>query len=173
MNSETVDWLNQLSSELLAEEFRNCCGADWWCRRMASSGPFASAEEVHLLADINFDRLAEVDWLEAFAAHPRIGDLNSLRMKFAGNRIWSHGEQAGVDPNDEAVLQRLSAKNDSYFQRFGFIFIICAAGKRAVEMLAALEDRLPNDPATELRIAAAEQRKITHLRLDKLEKPAL
>jgi OHCU decarboxylase len=106
--------------------------------------------------------------LAAFAAHPRIGDVDSLRTKFAHTKTWASGEQAGVDAASEDTLIRLADGNDAYFDRFGYIFIVCATGKSADQMLALLEARLPNDAVTELPIAAAEQRKITQLRLQKL-----
>ncbi|MEM1305813.1 MAG: 2-oxo-4-hydroxy-4-carboxy-5-ureidoimidazoline decarboxylase, partial [Planctomycetota bacterium] len=147
--------------------------AGWWCDRMAASRPFADPAAVTAAADWAFDAMPTPAWLEAFAAHPKIGDLDSLRMKYAGNREWSGGEQAGVAAADESVLHRLADGNTRYEDRFGYIFIVCASGKSAVEMLALLDARLDNDPAAELPIAAAEQRKITHLRLAKLAPPEL
>ena len=107
-------------------------------------------------------------WLEAFGGHPKIGDLDSLRMRLAGNKQWSAGEQAGVEVANEETLQRLADGNREYEQRFGYVFIVCATGKTAAEMLALLESRLRNDDSTELSAASEEQRKITHLRLGKL-----
>ncbi len=89
-------------------------------------------------------------------------------MKFAGNRQWSHGEQQGISAADEATISALAAGNAAYLERFGYIFIVCASGKSAAEMLELLTARLQDDPRSELTIAAAEQRKITHLRIDKL-----
>ena len=108
------------------------------------------------------------DWLEAFAAHPRIGDLDALRKKFASTANWCAGEQAGVAAADEAVLTALADGNRAYEARFGYIFIVCATGKSAAEMLAILTARLANDPEVELKVATAEQAKITRLRLEKL-----
>ncbi len=115
------------------------------------------------------DKLSDCEWLEAFACHPQIGDMNSLRMKYAGNREWSAGEQAGVNAADEAILQALANGNAEYKEKFGFIFIVCATGKSAAEMLGILESRLPLSYAEEIVNAAREQRKITHLRIDKME----
>ena len=103
-----------------------------------------------------------------FCAHPKIGDVDSLRAKFANTRDWASNEQAGVTEASDSVLQRLSELNREYEAKFGYIFIVCATGKSADEMLAILESRLPNDPTTELRTAAQEQLKITLLRLQKL-----
>src|SRR5262249_5689370 len=108
------------------------------------------------------------DWLEAFAAHPRIGAVESLRKKFATTAAWAAGEQAGVAGAPETVLQALADGNRRYEGRFGHIFIVCATGKNAARTLARLEQRLANAPGEELRVAAAEQAKITRLRLEKL-----
>ncbi|MEM9915177.1 MAG: 2-oxo-4-hydroxy-4-carboxy-5-ureidoimidazoline decarboxylase [Planctomycetota bacterium] len=160
--------LNQLPPDDAEEKFRGCCGTAWWARQMEACRPFQNTPQLHDTADAIFDEMAEGHWLEAFAAHPKIGDVDSLRMKFVGNKQWSAGEQAGVHDADEDVLNELAAANDTYEQRFGYIFIICASGLSAAQMLDALRQRLRNDPATEAPLAAAEQRKITHLRLDKL-----
>lgn len=165
MNLQT---LNQLNPDDAEEKFRGCCGTTWWARQMEACRPFQNAPQLHDTADAIFDEMAEGHWLEAFAAHPKIGDVDSLRMKFTGNKEWSAGEQAGVDQADEDVLNELADANDAYEQRFGYIFIICASGLSALDMLYALQQRLRHDPATEAPVAAAEQRKITHLRLDKL-----
>lgn len=161
--------LNALGEAERREAFFRCCGSTRWARRMAAHGAFGSWAELHGLADHHWWDLADGDWLEAFTHHPRIGaDVAKLRERFASTASWSEGEQAGVAEADEAVLSALAAGNAAYDARFGFLFIVCATGKTAAEMLALLEERLPNDPAAELRIAAGEQAKITHLRLEKL-----
>jgi 2-oxo-4-hydroxy-4-carboxy-5-ureidoimidazoline decarboxylase len=160
--------LNSLSTEAACESLCGCCGADRWVELMENHRPFDSVAELHAAADKVFDQLSSADWLAAFACHPPIGDLDSLRMKFAGNRQWSHDEQQGVNAADEAAISALAAGNAAYRNRFGYIFIVCATGKSAAEMLELLTARLQNDPRSELTIAAAEQRKITHLRIDKL-----
>lgn len=169
MNQELVDTINELSTEHATETFRKCCGSSWWCERMAGTRPFANGEAVDREADRQFDVMPREAWLEAFGSHPKIGDVNSLRMRFAGNKQWSSDEQAGVRDTSEQVLEELAAGNEAYEARFGYIFIVCASGLTAEEMLSRLKSRLDNDDATELQIAAGEQRKITHLRLDKLE----
>jgi len=143
------------------------CGSPHWVAQMCEARPFANADELHAAADTIFERLSKDDWLAAFAHHPKIGDLESLKAKFAGNAEWSGGEQAGVNQAEEATLVELTQGNEDYESRFGHIFIVCATGKSAAEMLALLKSRLPNNPDDELPIAAAEQRKITHLRIDK------
>lgn len=172
MNEATVAWINKLSREAAWEVFGRCCGASWWREKMTDSRPFANAAAISQAADRAFDALPVAGWLEAFASHPRIGDLESLKMRFPGNKEWSAGEQAGAAAADEATLHRLAEANDSYQQRFGYIFIVCASGQTAAEMLATLKLRLRNDDDSELRTASQEQRKITHLRLNKLTAPS-
>jgi 2-oxo-4-hydroxy-4-carboxy-5-ureidoimidazoline decarboxylase len=164
--------LNELTPELAAAELERCCGSQAWCHFMAALRPFADREHVHQAAESAFNRLQTDDLLEAFAHHPKIGDIQSLRMKYAGNREWSAAEQAGVAETTESTLIELAQGNADYENKNGFIFIVCASGKTAAEMLAILQSRLINDRDTEIENAAAEQRKITHLRIDKWETQA-
>lgn len=168
MNEATLDWLNNLGEEPARDALMRVCGARWWCEQVAAARPFASEAALFAAADEAFSRMPHDAWLEAFAAHPMIGDVESLRMKFAGNREWSAGEQSGVAEAEDTVLERLVAGNREYRDRFGYIFIVCATGKSAAEMLALLEARLTNDEDTELGVASGEQQKITYLRLAKL-----
>ncbi len=142
MESSSLQRLNGLSHQEALEHFRRCCGTVRWCTEMAERRPFADPGSVHATADQIMDKLSDCEWLEAFACHPQIGDMNSLRMKYAGNREWSAGEQAGVNAADEAILQALANGNAEYKEKFGFIFIVCATGKSAAEMLGILESRL-------------------------------
>jgi 2-oxo-4-hydroxy-4-carboxy-5-ureidoimidazoline decarboxylase len=135
---------------------------------MLARRPFASVESLYETADKVWIWLYEEDWLEAFTHHPKIGDIDSLRAKFANTKAWAEGEQSGVEAASEEVLQGLAAGNSAYEAKFGYIFIVCATGKSAGEMLAILNSRLPNDPAVELQLAAVEQQKITRIRLEKL-----
>ncbi|MEM6364787.1 MAG: 2-oxo-4-hydroxy-4-carboxy-5-ureidoimidazoline decarboxylase [Planctomycetota bacterium] len=166
----TLEAFDALSTTEAREAMQACCGSQRWCDAMINHRPFSELSIVHQRADQVFGTLRESDWLEAFAAHPKLGDLQSLKMKYAGNAQWSGGEQAGVTEADESVLEDLAVANDDYFGKFGFIFILCASGKSADQMLAAIQTRLPNQRDTEIEIAAAEQTKITHLRIDKLFK---
>jgi 2-oxo-4-hydroxy-4-carboxy-5-ureidoimidazoline decarboxylase len=146
-----------------------CCGSRRWVAGMLEALPFASLEQLMQRADAIWARLGADDYLEAFAHHPEIGaDLELLRQRFRTTSGWSSAEQAGVNAADEATLLALRDANRVYKARFGFIFIICASGKSAREMLEALQARLGNAPEAELRIAAGEQAKITKLRLAKL-----
>ena len=153
--------LNHLDHAEAEAEFRRCCGSAAWARSMADRRPFASVPAMVAAGDEIWRALTADDWREAFAAHPRIGDS-------ARGSSWSAREQAGMQDADADVRRRLSMRNADYQSQFGYIFIVCATGKTAGEMLAVLEARLANDPAVELGIAAEEQRKITGLRLVKL-----
>lgn len=146
----------------------SCCASKTWIERMIENKPCSDDEEVISRAKESWNDVSEGDLMEAFSAHPRIGDVDTLRAKYANTKALASGEQSGVDSADEAVLQRLAAANDEYFDKFGFIFIVCATGKTANEMLDLLEARLKNDRDTELKNAAAEQLKITIIRLRKL-----
>ncbi|QDU90743.1 Uric acid degradation bifunctional protein PucL [Pirellulimonas nuda] len=169
MNPQSLRVLNACEADAADGLLAACCGACAWRRAMAAARPFADLGDFHRKAEGCFDSLVRDDWLEAFAHHPKIGDLQSMRMKYAGNSAWSRGEQAGVDAATDAVLLELSEANAAYERRFGHIFIVCASGKSAAEMLRLLRERIDNPPDVELAIAAGEQRKITHLRIDKLE----
>jgi len=152
--------LNALNEEAATREFLRCCGSTQWAREMAASRPFDSAETMAQTGDTIWSSLERVDWLEAFAAHPKIGERSASS--------WAAAEQAGTGNASVDVRDRLAASNRDYEARFGYIFIVCATGKSAGEMLALLDERLTNDPDEELHIAAEEQRKITRLRLAKL-----
>jgi 2-oxo-4-hydroxy-4-carboxy-5-ureidoimidazoline decarboxylase len=163
-----LDFLNSLTETEARAAFLRCCGSTRWAEWMAARRPFGSEAQLLTAAGQVWQGLAPEDWREAFAAHPRIGDLESLRARFAPTAAWSAGEQAGVAGAPEATLLALAEGNRAFEARFGHLFIVCASGKTADEMLALLRQRLGNDPEEELRIAAAEQEKITRLRLQKL-----
>jgi len=164
----TVDQLNHLTHAEAFAAFERCCGARVWAERMCEGRPYADRAALHAAAERCAESLGPDDWREAFAHHPQIGDVAALRARFASTAAWAGDEQRGAASASEATLAALARRNRDYEERFGYIFIICATGKSASEMLAALEDRLGNDPGVELGIAAGEQRKITHLRLEKL-----
>jgi OHCU decarboxylase len=135
---------------------------------MVSKRPFASATEVLQTGDDVWYSLREQDWLEAFSGHPKIGDSESLKKKFLSTSEWAMGEQSGVTGATDDVSRNLLEGNRRYEKKFGFIFIVCATGKSAMDMLELLAQRLGNERGEELRIAAGEQSKITRLRLEKL-----
>ena len=160
--------LHQLDERALAATLETACASQTWIAQMIAGGRFKDDEDVIARAAQVSQELSEADWLEAFAAHPRIGNVDSLRAKYANTKQIAGSEQSGVDDTDEGTLRRLSTANDEYFDKFGFIFIVCATGKTAKEMLAILERRLPLSRKDELANAAAEQTKITEIRLRKL-----
>ena len=164
---DSLNHWNELSNAERREAARGWCGADRFSRTLGDHGPLACIEDAHRQADECFDSFTDQDWLEAFASHPRLGDVKSLQMKFVGNRQWSADEQSGTDAADPELLQRLAEWNEKYFQRFGHIFILKATGVTATQMVRAIEQRLTNSPEDERRIAADHQRQITHLRIDK------
>ena len=148
--------------------FLRCCGSRRWAEAMARGRPYDDEPKLLAAAERAFAPLQRADWFEAFSHHPRIGDRGSLAERFPQTAGWSQSEQGGVAGAGEDVLGGLLQANRDYEARFGYIFIVCATGKSAGEMLSLLQERLPNDPEAELEIAAAEQRKITAIRLKKL-----
>lgn len=159
---------NAQAPEQAAADLLRCCGSSRWAEAMARERPFASAESLFAAADREWWRLGREDWLEAFRHHPKLGDQDALGARFGATRAWAASEQGGVSAAGEKALDALAAGNREYEARFGWIFIVCATGKTADEMLALLGARLENAPDDELRIAAAEQAKITRIRLEKL-----
>jgi 2-oxo-4-hydroxy-4-carboxy-5-ureidoimidazoline decarboxylase len=165
----TVEELNALPEARFVEEAMRCCGSTRWAKGMAARRPFAGREALLAAADAEWSGTTEADWREAMTHHPRIGaDVSKLREKYKATASWSSQEQQGVSAADEETLQGLARGNTEYEQRFGFIFLVCATGKSAKEMLELLRARLPNPPDVELRVAAGEQAKITRIRLEKL-----
>jgi 2-oxo-4-hydroxy-4-carboxy-5-ureidoimidazoline decarboxylase len=160
--------LNTRTEPQAREALTNCCASQAWVEAMLAARPFADDEAVEEAAEAAAAKLGEPDWLEAFAAHPLIGDVKSLRTKYAATKALAAGEQSGVAAASDATLQELATLNQEYRDRFGFIFIVFATGKTAEEMLAILEDRINNPRQRELLNAAGEQMKITKLRLQKL-----
>jgi 2-oxo-4-hydroxy-4-carboxy-5-ureidoimidazoline decarboxylase len=165
---DALSRLNERPAGEVREELRRCCGASRWAEAMTARRPFPDRAALLAAAEEVWWGLEESDWREAFAHHPMIGDADALRARFASTREWAAGEQAGVLSANEDTLVALASGNRAYQDRFGFIFIVCASGKTADEMLSLLRARLPNDPRDEIRIAAAEQARITRVRLEKL-----
>ena len=163
-----LDRLNSLSPADAQGEFLKCCGSTRWATRMTQARPFANIEEVSSQADKIWSSLGRADWLEAFRAHPKIGERKASAAQSHQAASWSAQEQSQAQQARDDTKAAIAAGNRVYEDRFGFIFIICATGKSADEMLRALNERLANDPETELLIAAEEQEKITQLRLKKL-----
>jgi 2-oxo-4-hydroxy-4-carboxy-5-ureidoimidazoline decarboxylase len=161
-----VAWINALTEKDARAAFLKCCGAERWAEQMAAQRPYADEAQLEDTARVLWRGLSAADWRQAFAAHPQIGDEASPSSKTPS---WSAGEQAGLVDAPSAMRTALSDGNRRYREKFGWIFIVCATGTSASEMLTLLRQRLNNDPAEELPIAAAEQEKITLLRLHKLK----
>jgi OHCU decarboxylase len=157
-----LERLNGLPEEAAVAELLAVCHSRRWAERVAAGRPYPDLEALQAAADQVWMVLGPADWLEAFKAHPRIGESGGR------SEDWSRQEQAGVGGAGGEVRERLAAGNAEYERRFGHVFLISAAGRDAGELLAALQDRLGNDPETELRVAAGEHRRITRLRLEKL-----
>jgi 2-oxo-4-hydroxy-4-carboxy-5-ureidoimidazoline decarboxylase len=145
-----------------------CCGSSAWVERMLRRRPFGNDQALATAAREAWVDLTQTDWLEAFSHHPKIGDRASLAKRFPETAHLSAQEQRGVNDASAQLLDDLAAGNRAYAEKFGYIFIVCASGKSAGEMLALLRARLTNDAETEVRVAAGEQAKITRLRLQRL-----
>lgn len=160
--------LNSMPAMEAEQAFEKCCGTKAWCREMASSRPFSHPTALYETADKIWNSLSPFDWKEAFSHHPRIGTVEDLQKKFPETAAWAGDEQKGVAQASSDVLSRLAKGNESYEARYGHIFLVCATGKSASEMLLILESRMGNSPEAELKIAAEEQSKITRIRLEKM-----
>ncbi len=161
--------LNALPEPEARLALERCCGAARWVQGMLAGRPYESAQALLRRADAVWSTLGANDYLEAFSHHPEIGaGVAELRQKFAATAELSQREQAGAAGASDATLHALGRQNRAYRERFGYLFIVCASGKSAHEMLALLEARLDHAPEAELAIAAAEQAKITRLRLEQL-----
>jgi len=152
--------LNDCAPETAHLQFRRCCGSSRWIELMTRARPFENVHQLEATADRMWKSCTPDDWLEAFNAHPRIGEQVSAR--------WSQLEQSGIAGASTHLLDSFARANHDYETKFGYIFIVCAAGKSASEMLAALQQRLQNDPALEIENAAEQQRLIMQLRLRRL-----
>ena len=154
-----ISELNELPNEEAERKFRESNGSSRWASRMTALRPFESREVLLAAADEVWNSLGPDDWREAFAHHPRIGD------RATGTAA---GEQSGMRDAADNVRTALAEANRDYEERFGYIYIVCATGKSGSEMLEIVKQRLSNDPETELKTAADEQRKITRIRLTNL-----
>jgi OHCU decarboxylase len=164
----TLEELNTLSPEDTESRFRDCCGSRKWAREMAMIRPFVNIAFLLDQAEKIWGGLSSEDWLEAFAAHPKIGDKKAAPRQQERSAGWSKTEQAGMNDTSEAAREELAEANRLYQEKFGYIFIVCATGKSAGDMLGICRSRLNNSAAAEFPIAAEEQRKITEIRLKKL-----
>lgn len=159
----TLTEFNQLENTAAAKELFACCSSTKWVDELMKEFPFRSEQRmVELATEIWYRRCSKPDWLESFAHHPKIGDLGKLKEKFAGM------EQASVAQAPDELIKALATANTAYEKKFGFILIVCATGKPAIEMLRLLNDRIGNSPEEELNIAMGEQHKISLIRFGKL-----
>jgi 2-oxo-4-hydroxy-4-carboxy-5-ureidoimidazoline decarboxylase len=159
--------LNSATNQQATHTFMQCCTSSTWVSAMVNARPYVNVRAIVKQADLAWKNLKVADYLEAFEGHPKIGDVNSLRAKYANTKELAGNEQGLVKEANDDVLEALAQGNNEYEEKFGFIFIICATGKSAKEMSDLLQARLPNDKTQELINAAEEQRKIFQLRIEK------
>ncbi|HEX9200422.1 MAG TPA: 2-oxo-4-hydroxy-4-carboxy-5-ureidoimidazoline decarboxylase [Paraburkholderia sp.] len=155
---------NELDAESAAREILPCCASRDWANFLAARRPFSDAQQLLEASDQVWTALAEPAWCEAFDSHPRIGQQHA-RAATAESLAWSSEEQSSAMSDEDAIKLALAEGNRQYEERFGRIFIVCASGKSAAEILAILNTRLQNDAAAEMLEAAEQQRQITQLRL--------
>ena len=167
MNIQT---LNQLNQEQAYAQLEQACCADNWLKAMLARRPFDNINGLIQAADEIWQDLHEDDYLAAFAGHPMIGDVDSLQKKYQNTQAEASHEQSGIQTADEQTIVDLAQANKAYLHKFSFIFIVCATGKSAQQMLDLLQMRLGNSRQQEIQNAAAEQAKITQLRLQKMFK---
>jgi 2-oxo-4-hydroxy-4-carboxy-5-ureidoimidazoline decarboxylase len=156
-----------MSPQEAVREILACCCSETWATRLASKRPFQDGISLLAVADEIWRSLKEADWLEAFRSHPRIGEARVDTTATPRSSAWSAQEQWKASTATDAVKIALNSDNLAYEQKFGRTFIVCATGKSASEILKILRRRLDNDEATELRLAAEEQRQIMRIRLKK------
>jgi 2-oxo-4-hydroxy-4-carboxy-5-ureidoimidazoline decarboxylase len=166
MNEVLARW-NKAAREEAVEEILSCCGSKAWAEKMASRRPFASERSLFFASDALWFGSSSLDWLEAFGSHPRIGESAGKASARAAAEDWSATEQHHVTAAQAEIKLALAEGNRAYEQKFGHIFIVCAAGKSAFEILEILRHRMHNEGGAELREAAEQQRQITQLRLRK------
>lgn len=164
----TLERLNALPAGEAAAAFDRCCGSSLWVMQMVAGRPYASREALLARADSEWNALRRDHWLEAFAHHPRIGDLEALKRRFPSTARWAGEEQRGAAGASEDVLRALADGNRAYEERFGYIFIAFASGRSAETLLEMLRSRLANEPGAEILIAGQEHMRITRHRLEKL-----
>ncbi len=162
--SAVLDRWNQIDADAAAREILPCCGSHAWAEGLAARRPFSSPQQLFEASDAIWTALDEEAWREAFDSHPRIGQQHA-RAATAESLAWSSQEQRGAMSQDDAIKLALAEGNRQYEDRFGRIFIVCASGRSAAEILALLEQRMQNSAAAEILEAAEQQRQITQIRL--------
>lgn len=164
MNDVLTRW-NHLPAGEAANEILPCCGSTAWAQRMAARRPLADAMSLLAVSDETWSSLGDAAWEEAFRSHPRIGETRTAQPSHARSMAWSALEQQKAALTGDDVKMALAEGNKEYERRFNRIFIVCASGKTAPELLEILRRRLQNDPEVELREAVEQQRQIMHLRI--------
>mmetsp|Transcript_28701 Transcript_28701/g.71095 ORF Transcript_28701/g.71095 Transcript_28701/m.71095 type:complete len:176 (+) Transcript_28701:136-663(+) len=162
---KAMEKLNKMPRDEAYKAFFACCGSQKYANGLADSRPFADLQELLKVSDAIWGACLKEDVLEAFLAHPKIGDSKGA-AKHGGK--WAANEQKGMNEAKQGTAEAMAQGNEDYEKKMGFRYIVCATGKSAEEMLAILQGRIGNDPVTELANGKAEQNKITHLRLNKL-----
>jgi len=157
----SLEELNVLSPQLAEEFFQQICHCRRWALEMVENRPFGNMRELRNTAERLWDNATEAEILEAFSGHARIGDMAALQKKYSA----ASQEQGQVAAASEEIIRELFEENNRYFDQNGFIFIVCASGKSAKEMLTLLRTRIFNSREQELVNGSAEQSKITALRL--------
>ena len=165
--SEVLERWNAVPVEEAMKEILPCCGSKAWASRMAAWRPFPDVTTLLAASDETWSNLSAADWMEAFRSHPRIGESRAAQSTPVQSASWSAQEQQKVAAAGDALKIALAEANREYERRFRHIFIVCATGKSAPEILEVLRSRLQNDEAAELREAAEQQRQITRIRLTK------
>lgn len=163
-----IEQINCLDQDQATQLFMQCCTSERWIKIMVDGRPYNNFSALRKSADQAWDQMTEKDYLQAFEGHPKIGNVSSLKAKYANTKELASGEQSGASQAKETIILQLAKSNQAYEDKYGFIFIVCATGKSAEQMLDLLHSRLKNDRYRELEIASEEQRKIFHLRLEKL-----
>ena len=159
---------NELPVGAAREALAGCCSSGRWVDAVAVGRPYPSLAALLSASDAAVAALAEADLDEALAGHPRIGDQRLLRASSQDGDEWSAQEQAGVRVAGDDLLRELAAGNAEYERRFGHVYLVCATGRDAAELLALLRERLGHSPEAEWRVVAAELAKINEIRLRKL-----
>jgi 2-oxo-4-hydroxy-4-carboxy-5-ureidoimidazoline decarboxylase len=161
----TVEGLNALPAAEAKAELTACCAAPAWVRRVSAGRPYASADALRAAVDAAFDELSWDDVEAALAGHPRLGERAGGADRASA---WSRTEQSALGAGSGLERDALAAGNRAYEQRFGRIYLACATGRTAAELVELLRERLGNDEATERAVVRRELRAITQLRLAKL-----
>lgn len=167
---DPVEKLNHLPTDEARKVLLDCCGSTRWAERVAALRPFWDVGQCLIIGERVWRELDHSHWLEAFRAHPKIGERKAEAVVSDEAQNWSEGEQSRASDAAAETLEVLVSANREYEEKFGFIFIVCASGKTAEQMLALLRGRMGNDSEAELRVAMEEQWLITQLRVRKFLK---